>query len=139
MKKQFQFLVMAGIFLSVALCFIAMPFVFLGAPLPFFSIYNKDVNGHETVVEILDSNNESVFKKMYELAPQELTSEPKPSWLLLRLSFPPGDKEDYTVKVTSDNNITKSRQVELQLWNNAHIELYGDDAETPITIGVDTI
>lgn len=139
MKKLYALVIMAGIFLSVALFFTAMPFIFLGHPLPFFSIYNKDVYDHETVIEILDSDNESVFKKAYELAPQELISEPKPSWLLLRLSFPPGDKEKYTVKVTSDSNMTKSLRVELQLWNNAHIELYGDDAESPITIGIDTI
>lgn len=122
----------------IALFLTAIPFIFLGPVPPFFYIYNEDINKHEAVIEIFDSENESVFNKIYELKPEESKSQPKPLWLLLELSFPPGDKEKYEVRVTSDENITETRQLESQLSNSIDITLH-NDTEFPITIGIMTV
>lgn len=139
MRKSHSLFVITAIFMLIAVFFIAMPFIFLGLPLPFFSIDNEDVNEHEAVIEIFDSTNESIFNKMYELSPEEHISQPKPLWLLLQLSFPPGDKENYKVKVTLDNNITETRLIEFELWNTVDVKLYNHEAEMPIAIGVITV
>ena len=139
MKKSYVLFIMASIVTLIAICLIAMPFIFIGPPSPLFFISNKDVNEHEAVVEIFNSDNESVFKKTYELAPEEYISQPKPAWLLLQLSFPPGDKENYTVKVTSYSNLTETRLIEFELWNTVDVKLYNDEAEKPISIGVETV
>lgn len=139
MKKSSAYLIIAFIITLTAICLIAMPFMFIGLPTSLFFIGNKDVNEHEVAVEMFNSDNESVFKETYELDPEEQILPPKPTWLLLKLSFPPGDKEKYTVSVTSDNNITKTHLVELELWNTVDVELYNHEAETPIAINITTV
>lgn len=124
--------------LTVA-CFIGMPFLLIGSPLPIFSIDNKDVNEHKAVIEIFDSTNKSVFKKTYELAPEDRVSQPKPTWLILQLSIPPGDKEEYTVKVILDDNLTKTHSIRVELWNTVDIKIHGYDAESPISMGIESV
>ncbi len=138
MKKSRALLVMVSIVTLIAICLIAMPFIFIGSPDPLFSIHNNDVNEHKVVIEICNSNNESVFKQTYGLAPEASIWQPKPLWMLLELSIPPGDTEEYTFKTTLDLNLTETRQIEIQLWNIVDVELYNDEAELPITIGVET-
>jgi hypothetical protein len=115
------------------------PLFLLGLHLPFFFIGNKDVNERDVAVEMFNSDNNSVFKEKYELAPEEQIWQPKPVWLLLKLSFPLGDKETYTVKVTSDDNLTETRLIKFELWNTVNVELYNHEAETPIAINVTTV
>ena len=50
----------------------ALIFLLGGPALPnFFELTNHDVRTHEISVEILDSDNESVFKESYKLHPNE--------------------------------------------------------------------
>ena len=119
--------------------FVVFPYLLVGSPEPLFYIHNNDLQNHEVTVEVFDSYNESIFKETYELSPEEHILRPKPSWLLLKLYFLPGDKEKYTVKVTSYDNLTETRLVEFQLWNTVHVELYNHEAETPIAINVTTV
>lgn len=138
MRKSHALFVITAIFMLIAVFLLPCPLFFRVAP-SFFSIDNEDVNEHEAVIEIFDSTNESIFNKMYELSPEEHISQPKPLWLLLQLSFPPGDKENYKVKVTLDNNITETRLIEFELWNTVDVKLYNHEAEMPIAIGVITV
>lgn len=139
MKKSYAFFVMVFIIILISICFITLPFVFFGAPLPLFTITNTDINEHDVLIEIFDSNNNSVYNNTYGLVPESTVLQSKPSWLLLQLSFPPGNKEEYLIKITSDDNITKSRQIELELWNTIDVKLYGNDVGCNISIGVETV
>ncbi|AKB19224.1 hypothetical protein MSWHS_2361 [Methanosarcina sp. WWM596] len=139
MKKSDVLLVVVSIVTLIAICLISMPYIFIGPPLPLFSIYNNDINEHEVVIEIFDSNNESVFKQTYEMAPEAMISQSKPVWLLLQLSIPPGNEENYTFKVNLDNNVTNTHQIGLQVWVMADIMLYEDNTENPISIGVSVV
>lgn len=136
MKKSYVLLVIASIVTLISICLIMMPFIFIGAPLPLFSIDNKDVNEHKVVIEVFNSNNKSVFEKTYKMAPGANISQSKPVWLLLQLSIPPGNKVDYNFKITLDDNITNTHQIGLQVWVMADIKLYEDNTENPISIGV---
>ena len=139
LKKSYVLLVVVSIVTLIAICLISMPYIFIGPPLPLFSIYNNDINEHEVVIEIFDSNNESVFKQTYEMAPEAMISQSKPVWLLLQLSIPPGNEENYTFKVNLDNNVTNTHQIGLQVWVMADIMLYEDNTENPISIGVSVV
>jgi hypothetical protein len=139
MKKSHEYLMIASIITLIAICLIAMPFLFIGPPSPLFFIGNKDVNERGVAVEMFNSDNNSVFKEKYKLAPEEQIWQPKPAWLLSKLSFPLGDKEIYTVKVTSDDNLTETRLIKFELWNTVHVELYNHEAEKPIAINVTTV
>lgn len=139
MKKSYVLLAVVSIVTLITVCLIAMPFIIIGAPLPLFSIDNKDINEHKVVIEIFDSNNESVFKKTYELAPEASISQSKPVWLLLQLSIPPGNTKECTFKVTLDDNITNVHQIGLQVWVMADIKLYEEDTENPLSVGVVTV
>jgi hypothetical protein len=134
MKKSRTFFAIASIIALIIVCFTAMPFLFLGAPLPLYSINNNDVMEHKVVIEIFDMDNNSVFKNEYDLAPDTEVSQSKPVWLLLKLSFPPGGKEEYEFKVTLDDNLTEEFQRKVQVWNIADIEIYDTHAEYPISV-----
>lgn len=134
LKKSRALLIIVSIVALIAIGFIAMPFVFIGAPSLLFSIYNNDSNEHKVVIEIFDSNNESVFEQTYELAPEASISQPKPTWLLLELSIPSGDTKEYTFKTILNNNVTDTRQIGLQVWSMADIVLYENGTETPLSV-----
>ncbi|AFV23599.1 hypothetical protein Mpsy_1391 [Methanolobus psychrophilus R15] len=131
MKKPYVFLAMIT---AIAICFATMPFFFLGAPLPLFSIDNKDVIEHKAVIEMFDSTNKSLLKEAYELTPDKSITRSKPTWLSLKLSFPPGRTEEYTIKVTLDDNLTNKFQMDLGLWNSFDIILYNYSSEYPLVI-----
>lgn len=137
MKKSYLFVIVSIVTL-VAISLIAMPFVFIGAPSPLFSIYNNDSNEHKVVIEIFDSNNESIFEQTYELAPGASIWQPKSSWLLLELSVSPGNTKECTFKITLDDDITEIHQIGLQPWVIADIILYEDNAETPLAVYIST-
>ncbi|WP_462271967.1 hypothetical protein [Methanohalophilus sp.] len=139
MKKSYTFFVVVFIITLISICFIALPFVFLGAPSPLFTITNTDINEHDVLIELFDSNNNLVYNNTYELIPESKILQSKPSGMLLQLSFPPGNKEEYLLKITSDDNITKSRQIELELWNTIDVKLYDDDVGCNISIGVEAV
>lgn len=134
MIKRRRLFILTGIVILILTGFIAMPFLFIGPPEPLFSIYNNDINKHSVVVELFDSDNKSVFKQTYELSSEATIWQPKPTWMLLELSIPPGDSEEYKLKTILDNNFTDNYQIELQTWGMADIVLYENNAEEPLLI-----
>ncbi|WP_407355774.1 hypothetical protein [Methanolobus sp. WCC5] len=131
MKKPYVFI---AIVTAIVICFAAMPFFFAGDPLPLFSVDNKDVIEHKVVIEMFDSTNKSLLKEAYELTPDKYISLSKPTWLLLKLSLPPGRTEEYTIKVTLEDNLTNQFQMNLGLWNSFDIILYNYSSEYPVVI-----
>ncbi len=129
MKRSHALLVIASIGMLIAICLIAMPYFLVGAPSPLFCIHNYDSKEHKVVIEIFDSNNESVFEQTYELAPEAEICQSKPTWLLLQVSIPPGNTKDCTFKATLDDNIMEKHQIGLQPWVTASIILYRYNAE----------
>jgi hypothetical protein len=115
-----------------------MPYLFIGVPTSLFSINNHDSNEHKVAIEVFDSNNESVFKKTYELAPKAYISQSKSTWLLMQLSIPSGNTKEWTFKATLDDDVTEIRQIKLQPWVTADVILYYD-AENPILIAVSIV
>lgn len=138
MKKSHALLGIASIVMLIAIFLIAMPYILVGAPPSLFSIHNNDSNEHKVEIEVFDSNNESVLKKTYEVAPKADISQPKPNWLLLQLFIPPRNTKEWTFKATLDDDIKEICQIELQPWTTADIMLYYD-AENPIFIAVSTV
>lgn len=136
MKRPHALFVIISIVTLIVICLIVMPFIFIGAPSPLFFIHNNDTKGHKVVIELLDSNNESVFEQRYELVPEAEIWQSKPAWLLLQLSIPPGNTKECTLKATLDEDITEIRHIELQPWVTAHIILYEGNAETPLSVHV---
>ncbi|HWQ48322.1 MAG TPA: hypothetical protein VN414_05145, partial [Methanosarcina sp.] len=66
-----------------------------------FFVNNWDNTNHEVTVELLDSKNASVFKESYTSVPGESLKEQFP------VTLEPGAE----IKVTLDNNITKTQTV----------------------------
>lgn len=66
-----------------------------------FFVNNWDNTNHEVTVELLDSKNASVFKESYTSVPGENLKEQFP------VTLEPGAE----IKVTLDNNITKTQTV----------------------------
>ncbi len=135
MRKSYA-RILIGFVILLAVLFITLPYVFMGPPGPLFSISNNDVNKHSVAVELINSDNKSMFKQTYELAPKTQISQSKPLWLLLLLSIPPGNTNECTFKVTLDNNVVDTYQIGLQAWVMADIILYGSDAETPLSVRI---
>ena len=87
-----------GIWFVASMVIPYIPFYFAGPPLHLFSIHNQDLNGHEVMIEIFDSNNKSVFKEKYELGPEEDINYPEDVWE--KRKWPKGE---YLFEVTLDN------------------------------------
>jgi hypothetical protein len=102
--------------------FIILPYLFMGPPTPFFSIYNGDKTSHITTLEILDSNNKSVFENKYELSSQEKITESKSLWLLLKMSSPLSN-DNYIVKTTVDNNMSEEINKSCNPWTKMYISI----------------
>ena len=108
----------------------------MGKPDPLFSMKNKDTISHQVMVEISDSKNNSIFKEVYVMDPDSEISQSKSAWLLLQLSFPPGNSKDITIQVTVDNDLTEKSQMDLQLWSMFDITLFDEHEESDISLGV---
>ncbi|MGB9928668.1 MAG: hypothetical protein ACPK85_09725 [Methanosarcina sp.] len=134
MIKRRRLFILTGFVILILIGFITMPFLFIGPPQPLFSIHNNDINKHSVVVELFNSDNKSLFEQTYELSPEATIWQPKPTWMLLELSIPPGDSEEYKLKTILDNNFTDNYQIELQTWGMADIVLYEKDAEDHLFI-----
>ena len=115
---------------------IAMPFIFMGKPTPLFFMKNKDTISHQVMVEISDPKNNSIFKEVYVMDPDSEISQSKSAWLLLQLSFPPGNSKDLTIKVTVDNDLTEKSQTGLQLGSAFYISLFDEYEESDIYLGI---
>lgn len=136
MKRSHILSFAAVIIALIIISCIAMPFIFMGKPSPLFSMKNKDTISHQVMVEISDSKNNSVFKEAYVMDPDSEISQSKPAWLLLQLSFSPGNSKDLTIKVTVDNGLTEKSQTDLQLWSMFDITLFAEYEESDISLGV---
>lgn len=80
-----------------------------------FFVNNWDNTNHEVTVELLDSKNASVFKESYTSVPGESLKEQFP------VTMEPGAE----IKVTLDNNITKTQTVSEDLIGLAlYIDVY---------------
>jgi len=136
MKRSYILSFAAVIIALIIISCIAMPFIFIGKPEPLFSMKNKDTISHQVMVEISDSNNNSIFKEVYVMDPDSEISQSKSAWLLLQLSFPPGNSKDVTIKVTVDHELTEENQTDLQLWSMFDITLFDENEESDISLGV---
>lgn len=100
----------------------------------FFELKNHDVETHEVSVEILNSDNESIFKESYKLRPDESVSRTKP--FNLKNSF---EQKKYIFKVVLDNGVAEEKaSISLHRWSTATIHIYWN-YDTPIMIGAITV
>lgn len=136
MKRSYILSFVAIIIALIIISCIAIPFIFVGKPLPLFSMKNKDTISHQVMVEISDSENNSIFKEIYVMVPDSEIVQSKPGWLLLQLSFPPGNSKEFTIKVTVDTDLTEKSQTGLQLWSMFDITLFAEYEESDISLGV---
>ena len=112
-----------GIVLAILVgLFIILPTLFIGSPTTqMFSISNEDAVFHTITVEIIDSNNKSVFEKEYKLAPKEAVNKYKGPWFLLR-SFSPLENR-YVLKATLENNRSATYDTSLSPWEAVIISI----------------
>jgi len=136
MKRSYILSFAAVIIALIIISCIAMPFIFIGKPEPLFSMKNKDTISHQVMVEISDSNNNSIFKEVYVMDPDSEISQSKSAWLMLQLSFPPGNSKDITIQVTVDNDLSEKSQTDLQLWSMFDITFFDKHEESDISLGV---
>lgn len=104
-------IIIAGLIVLVMLMVIVphiskiLPFYIMGQPTSLLYIHNYDVNNsHEVAVEIINSDNESIFKEIYYLNQSEQIEHPKPPMMK-----DPKIMEEYTIKVVLDNDTMKLR------------------------------
>lgn len=119
-------IIIAGLIVLVMLMVIVphiskiLPFCLMGQPTSLLYIYNNDVNNsHEVVVEIINSDNESIFKEIYNLNQSEQIEHPKPPMM-----NDPKIMEEYTIKVVLDNDTMKLRHTMIDPWTTLSIRLY---------------
>ena len=136
MKRSYILSIAAVIIALIIISCIVVPFIFMGKPDPLFSMKNKDTISHQVMVEISDSKNNSIFKEVYMMDPESEISQSKSAWLLLQLTFPPGNSKDLTIQVTADNDLTEKTQTGLQLWSMFDITLFDENEESDISLGV---
>ena len=104
-----------------------LPFYIMGQPTLLFHVYNHDANNsHEVVVEIINPDNESVFKELYYLDPNDGAGSPK-----LPMMEDPKIMEKYTFKVVLDNDTMKLRNTMIDPWTTVDIDLYQNSHENP--------
>lgn len=140
MQKSVKLLIFIGFIMLILSGFLVIcQLLLFGSSTSLFHMSNNVLQSHEVTVEIFDVHNESIFKEKYLLAPDDRVSHQKPTWLLLQLSIPPGNKEEYTFKATLDDNITKTHRFEVEMWNTLDIKIRGYDAESPMSMGVETV
>ena len=104
------------------------PYFMVGLPLPVFGIYNHDTKNHSVNVQIFDSNNKSLFDKIYELGDSrsEAYTVQYPEngkWKDVHEKDRLFPKGTYTFIVTMDNNISKTQQIEMDTWRLASIRI----------------
>jgi hypothetical protein len=102
--------------------FIILPYIFMGPPTSLFSVYNGDGTSHIVTIEIIDSNNKSIFENTYKLSPQEKITESKGLWLLFNMSLPL-NKDNYIIKTTLNNNVSKETSMSLNPWTTLFISI----------------
>lgn len=102
--------------------FIILPYLFIGPPASFFSVYNGDETDHIVTIEIIDSNNKSIFENTYKLSSHEKVIESKGLWLLFKMSLP-FNKDNYTIKTNLENNVSKEINMSLNPWTTLFISI----------------
>ncbi|MBN2487859.1 MAG: hypothetical protein JXA98_02390 [Methanosarcinaceae archaeon] len=119
-----KIIVAAGVFVFILIsCYAAIPLIFMGPPVPLFTVHNHDTTGHEVVVEVFDSNNESIIKETYVLDPKDDISRSRPVGLKL-----PWSGGGYTFKVTMDGKVTETSRMEIpDVYTMVNIRLYSKD------------
>jgi len=99
-----------------------------------FELKNHDAGTHKVTVEILDSDNKSVFKETYKLRPDESISGTKPFSLKNSL-----ESKEYTFKIVLDNGVAEEKtSISLHRWSTATIDIYWD-YQDPIIVGAITV
>jgi len=137
MKTRNQILIGTGIaVLILASFYIFFPFWLVGPPPdPLYRIQNDDIYEHKVVVELFDSHNKTVLIKTHIVDPGEEVRYPKPLWLLL-----PGSDGKYTIDITLDGEIRKTREIMMHPWMMVWIDLYDPIySEEPLTISEITV
>ncbi|MGB9928692.1 MAG: hypothetical protein ACPK85_09845 [Methanosarcina sp.] len=125
MKKAEKFRIIGIGTLILLGFFIILPYIFIGPPTSFFSVYNGDEINHIVSIQIIDSNNELIFENRYELSPQEKITESKGLWLLFKMASPL-NKDNYVIKTTLENNISMETSMFLNPWTSLFISATND-------------
>ncbi len=112
-----------GIILLILVGFyIILPYIFIGPPASFFSVYNGDETSHVVTIEITDSNNKPIFENTYKLSPHEKAIESKSLWLLFKMSLPL-NKDSYTIKTSLEDKVSKETNMSLDPWTTLFISI----------------
>jgi len=102
--------------------YIILPYLFMGPPTSFFSVENGDETNHTVLIKIVDSNSKPIVEESYKLSPHEKVIESKSLWLLVKMSFPL-NKNNYTIRVTLENNTSKEMSMSLNPWTSLFISI----------------
>jgi len=123
-KTMNKIIVATGVFVFILIsCYAAIPFIFMGPPVPLFTVHNHDITNHEVIVEVFNSNNESIIKETYMLDQKDDISRSRPLGLKL-----PWSGRKYIFKVTMDGKITETSKMEIpDVYTMVNIRLYKKD------------
>ena len=130
MNKKIVVLLL-GLTILISGLYIASPFVqkalcyrHIESP-PLFVIQNQDLNDHNVVVEIFNSNNRSMLKEEFSVYSKTSAAYHKPLWFKI-------DRwSEYTFRVTLDDKITETYTTKIHLLSMVSIILdYGGDVNS---------
>ncbi|NPE28400.1 hypothetical protein HNV12_10600 [Methanococcoides sp. SA1] len=109
-------------------------FFIAGPPTPLFSVRNSDVVPHVVTMEIIGSDNSSIFSSTKELQSGSSWSQKK-SFRMLSASLFDWAGESYVVHAILDNGATDNRTINFHHWNTAHVSIrYGSVGIEEITV-----
>ena len=135
MKRRNKILIWVTIAILIVIHLpVILTFIIAGPPLPLYSIDNKDINDHEVVIEIFDSNNNSIFKETHYLSPKEEINQPKP--FLLRFKWLEGE---HLVKITMDGEFTETYETEIYPWLEIVVDILTDPDSGRLVIEIGAV
>ncbi|ABE51988.1 Hypothetical protein Mbur_1055 [Methanococcoides burtonii DSM 6242] len=103
-------------------------FFIAGPPTPLFSVRNSDNVAHVVTVEIIGSENNSIFSSTKELQPDSSWSQEK-SFRMLSVSLFDWAGVSYVVHATLDNGSSVNLSIKYHHWNTASVSIREDAIE----------
>lgn len=97
-------------------------FIIAGPPMPLFSAYNSYDISQIVTIEIMDSDNSSIFSGSKELQPGSSWEQEKPLGMI-GASFIDWAGEKYIVHGTLSNGVTDNISIDYHPWNSADISI----------------
>ncbi|MCM1986961.1 hypothetical protein [Methanococcoides seepicolus] len=113
----------------LALIILLLPYWFTffiaGPPTPLFTVHNSDIVPRVVTVEIIGSDNSSIFSSTKELQPGSSWSQRKP-FRMLSASLFDWAGISYVVHATLDNDASANLRINYHPWNTAYVSIgYG--------------